>query len=228
MRSLFGFTLATVTTLLLGYFTYVHLRHSAESSDLQADTASREAAEFAQRARKETEETYNAPRDDQDSVTVAGPLVNFMKGISKVETVEAAYRATESDRVGDSVVGTTNKVLHQTFLVAGAVDVPFDVPAHAYSPQLRGTFRSFIQASGAPTTAPGDVEFLLLSDAQYSALLHGQPGDAVFSADATHDQEVNANLPPTLNQPVKYHLMFRNVSPKTGKRVVQAEFEMNF
>ena len=228
MRSFFGFTLASVITLLLGYFTYIHLKNSADSVELRPETASRDAVEFAQRARKETEETYTAPHNDQDSVSVAGPLANFMKGISKVETVEATYQATASDRVGDSVVGTTSKVLHQTFKVAGAVDVPFEVPAHAYSPQLRGSFRSSIQAGGAPTTAPGDVEFLLMSDSQYSDLMGGRPSDSVFSADATHDQEVNANLPPTLNQPVKYHLIFRNVSPKTGTKVVQAEFEMNF
>lgn len=228
MRGVFGFTVATLITLLLGYFTWIHLKHSADSVELRPEAASRDAVEFAQRARKETEATYTAPQSDQDSVTVAGPLANFMKGISNVETVEPTYQATESDHVGDSVVGTTNKVLHQTFKVAGAVDVPFEVPAHAYSPQLRGSFRSSIQAGNTPTMAPGDVEFMLLSDSQYSDLKAGRPSDSVFSADATHDQEVNANLPPTLNQPVKYHLIFRNVSPKTGTRVVQAEFEMNF
>src|SRR5262252_4976245 len=104
MRGVFGFTVATLITLLLGYFTWIHLKHSADSVELRPDVASRDAAEFAQRARKETEETYKAPQNDQDSETVAGPLVSFMKGISKVETVEATYRATESDRVGDSVV----------------------------------------------------------------------------------------------------------------------------
>ena len=228
MRSLFGFTLATVITLLLGYFTYVRLKHSVDSVEVRPDVASRDAVEFAERARKETEQTYTAPQNDQDSVTVAGPLANFMKGVSKVETVEATYQATESDRVGDSVVGTSSRVLHQTFKVKGAVEVPFEVPAHAYSPELHGTFRSFLQAGGAPTNAPGDVDFILLSDSQYRALMGGHPSDTVFSADATHDQEVNANLPPTLNQPVKYHLIFRNVEPKTGTKVVQAEFQMNF
>jgi hypothetical protein len=226
MRGVFGFTVATLITLLLGYFTWIHLKHSADSVELQAGTVAHQATAAAQQARN-AEDTYTMAQGEEEAGTMVSPLTALMRS-GKVETVEATYRATESDRVGDSVVGTTNKVLHQTFLVAGAVDVPFEVPAHAYSPELRGTFRSFIQASGAPTTAPGDVEFLLLSEPQYSALLHGQPSDAVFSADATHNQEVNANLPPTLNQGAKYHLMFRNVSPKTGKRVVQAEFEMNF
>ncbi len=226
MRSLFGFTLATVITLLLGYFTWIHMKRSVDSVELQPEVA-RQAIAAAQQARN-PEDTYNMAQGDREAVNLVSPMATFMKGGDKVETVAPVYQATEADRVGDSVVGTSNKVLHQTFRVRGAVDVPFDVPAHAYSPQLHGTFRSFIQAGGVPTTAPGDVEFLLLSDSQYAALVEGHPSNAIFSADATHHQEVNANLPPTLNQSMKYHLIFRNVSPKTGTRVVQAEFDMNF
>ena len=158
-------------------------------------------------------------------------MANFMsrEDSDDVETIRANfYQPTASDHVGGSVVGTSNNVLHQTFTVAKTVDLSFEVPAHAYGPQLHGSFRSFIQAGGAPTTARGDVEFLLLNDQQYSYLLAGRPGDAMFSAAAAHDQEVNANLPPTMNNPVKYHLIFRNAEPKTGKRVVKAEFQMDF
>ena len=226
MRSLFGLLSAVLITIFLGYFTWIHMKQSADSVELQTGTVAHQASAMAQHARS-AEDTYTL-KDEQESETLAGPLSSFVKGVTKVEVVEAKYKPPASDYVSDSVVGTTNKVLHQNFVVTGAVDVPFEVPAHAYSPQLHGTFRSFIQAGGALTTAPGDVDFLLLNDQQYSSLMSGHPGDAVFSADATHDQEVNANLPPTLNQTVKYHLIFRNVSPKTGKRIVQAQFEMNF
>ena len=226
MRSLFGVLSAVLIAIFLGYFTWIHMKQSADSVELQTGTVAHQASSVAQQARN-AEDTYTL-KDDQESETLAGPLASFMKGITKVEVVEAKYKPTASDYVGDSVVGTSNKVLHQNFVVTGAVDVPFEIPAHAYSPQLHGTFRSFIQTGGAPTTAPGDVDFLLLSDQQYSSLMGGHPSEAVFSADATHDQEVNANLPPTLNQAVKYHIIFRNVSPKAGKRVVQAEFQMNF
>ena len=225
MRSLFGFTLATVITLLLGYFTWIHVKQTADSVELQPELG-RQAIEAAQQAGN-PEDTYTLAQGERETSTLVSPMATFLKGITHLETVAPHYKAIESDHVGDSVVGTSNKVLHQTFNVVGAVDVPFEVPAHAYNPQLHGTFRSFIQAGGSPTTAPGDVEFLLLSDAQYSALMQGQPSDMVFSADATHDQEVNANLPPSLNRPVKYHMIFRNVSPKTGTRVVQAAGEMN-
>lgn len=216
---------AALVTTFLGYFMWVHMKQS-DSVELQTETVAHQATAAAQQARN-AEDTYTL-KDEQESETVRSPFSSFMKGFTKVEVVEAKYQRIASDYVGDSVVGTNKKVLHQNFIVAGVVDVPFEIPAHAYSPQLHGTFRSFIQAGGALTTAPGDVDFLLLSDQQYSSLMSGHPGDAVFSADATHDQEVNANLPPTLNHAVKYHLIFRNVSAKTGKKVVQAEFEMNF
>lgn len=223
MRSLFGLMVGSVVILFVGYSGWMHLRHATDSVEIQAGPVAEPA--------RQAEKTYNQPQDSQQGVTLAGPLANYMKhhGDDQVETLQAAeWKPTASDYVGGSVVGTSNNVLHHRFAVAGIVDLPFEVPAHAYSPKLHGTFRSFIQAGGAPTTAPGDVDFLLLTDQQFSALLEGHPADAVFSADATHDQEVNANLPPTMNQPVKYHLIFRNVSPKTGKKVVQAELQMDF
>ncbi len=227
MRGLIGLLVGSVIILFLGYSGWMHLHHSADFVEIRAEP-------IKEQVRKATS-TYSErqPANDaaNESRTVDGPLARFMnhKDSDEVETIEAHfYGPTASDHVGGSVVGTSNNVLHQTFAVAKTVDLPFEVPAHAYSPQLHGSFRSFIQAGGAPTTAPGDVEFLLLNDQQYSDLLAGHPGDAIFSSDAAHDQEVNANLPPTLNAPVKYHLIFRNAAPKTGKRVVHAEFQIDF
>ncbi|HEV2395594.1 MAG TPA: hypothetical protein VGS27_01460 [Candidatus Sulfotelmatobacter sp.] len=224
MRSLFGLTVASAIILFLGYTGYMHFQHATDSVELQVGKNVKDQA-------RQAETAYEEPQDAKDSVAVAGPLAAFMahKGGSDSDSIETIeYKPTASDHVGDSVVGTTNKILHQTFAVAGMVDLPFEVPAHAYNPQFHGTFRSFSQAGGKPTTSPGDVDFLLLNDQQYSALVAGHPDDAIFSADATHDQEVNANLPPTLSDSVKYHLIFRNVSPKLGKKVVQAEFQIDF
>ena len=223
MRSLFGLLVSSVVILFVGYSGWMHLRHATDSVELQAGPVTEQARRAAT--------TYNQPQDSQPGVTLAGPLANYMQhqGVAQDETVQAeVWKPTEADHVGGSVVGTSNKVLHETFIVAGTVDLPFEVPAHAYTPKFRGTFRSFIQAGGAPTTAPGDIDFLLLSEQQYSDLLNGHPGDALFSADTTHNQDVAANLPPTLDQARKYHVIFRNVTPKTGKKVVHAEFQMDF
>lgn len=227
MRGLVSLLVGSVIILFLGYSGWMHLRHSADSVEIQAEPIK----EQVRKATSTYSDRQQANDPDKEPGTVVSPLARFMshKDSDEVETIQANfYRPTASDHVGGSVVGTSNNVLHQTFAVAKTVDLPFEVPAHAYSPQLHGSFRSFIQAGGAPTTAPGDVEFLLLNDQQYSDLLAGHPSDAIFSSDAAHDQEVNANLPPTLNDPVKYHLIFRNADPKTGKRVVKAEFQIDF
>jgi len=223
MRSLFGLLVSSLIIVFLGYSGWMHLKQSTDSVELQAEPITEQA--------RKAEQAYAQAQAPNQPVTVVGPLVNLMnhKGDTNPDAIETViYKPTASDHVGGSVVGTSNRVLHQVFPVAGTVDLPFEVPAHAYNPQLHGSFRSFIQAGGAPTTAPGDVDFVLLNDEQYASLVGGHPSDALFSADATHDQEVNANLPPTLNQPVRYHLIFRNASPKTGKRVVEADFQIDF
>jgi len=224
MKGVLGLIAGSLVILFLGYSGWMHLRHATDSIEIQAEPVKEQVQKVAS--------TYADEQKANGSVTVVGPLANFMnhhKDTDEVEIIQANfYQPTASDHVGGSVVGTSNNVLHQTFAVAKTVDLPFEVPAHAYGPQLHGSFRSFIQAGSAPTTAPGDVEFLLLNDQQYSDLLAGHPSDAIFSADAAHDQEVNANLPPTSSNPVKYHLIFRNAAPKTGKRVVHAEFQIYF
>ena len=229
MRGLLSLLVGSVIILFFGYSGLMHLRHSADSVEIRAEPIKEQVRKAASAA--STRSTYPDGQPADEPATVVGPLARFMshKDSDEVETIQTSfYRPTASDHVGGSVVGTSNNVLHQTFAVAKTVDLPFEVPAHAYSPQLHGSFQSFLQAGGAPTTAPGDVEFLLLNDQQYSDLLAGHPSDAIFSSGAAHDQEVNANLPPTLNDSVKYHLIFRNAAPKTGKRVVHAEFQIDF
>ena len=73
-----------------------------------------------------------------------------------------------------------------------------------------------------------DIEFLVVTDEEYRNLLGGKPSDAIFSADAAHDQEVNVNLPPTLDKPVTYHLVFRNDVRGAQKKVVQADFRIDY
>jgi len=126
------------------------------------------------------------------------------------------------------VVGTSLAILKDKFRIAGVVDVPFEVPAHAAMPQLHGTFRSFLQPNGKPSSdTQADLDFRLLNDLEFSHFISGQPSEALFSADATHDQEVNTTLPPTLGKPVKYHLVFLNDS-RGAKKVVQPDFRIDF
>jgi hypothetical protein len=195
-------------------------------------------------------QTYAEEQDTHQSVTVSGPLADYMtrQNGQKSEAVETlqpvASQSNADEHAGDSPVGTGRELLRKTFAVASIVDVPFELPAHASSPKLHGTYKSFVQSSGVQQVAlsdtAADVEFLLLNEKQYADFLTGRPADAVFSADASHDQEVNFSMPPTLSKPVKYFLVFRNASltgekpgsettaDKTAKRFVQADFRLDF
>jgi len=159
-------------------------------------------------------------------------LAGYMsvQGPPKVETrPPLSHQPSASDHVGGSVVATSNAILHQTFRVAGIVNLPFEVPAHASNPQLRGTYRSYLKQNGSPSSdASGDVEFLLLNEQQYGEFLNGRAGEAVFSAEDAHRLEVNTGLPPTFDQAAKYHLIFRNNSRNLGKKVVEADFRIDF
>ena len=224
MRSLFGLLVSSLILIFLGVFTWSHLRKSADTTEIKAAPLIERARE-AQQASSDSEESAHG-------VTMVGPLANYMSHqdgdlADKIETIP--YKPVASDYVGGSVVGTGSTILHQSFPVANTVDLPFEVSAHAYNPKFHGSFRSFARAAGKPLSDPsaGDVEFLLLTDKQFADLLEGRPSESIFSADAAHNQEVNANLPPTMNQPAKYHLIFRNGAHDV-KKIVEADFRVDY
>jgi len=175
---------------------------------------------------------YDEAHQAQQMVTVTGPMADYATRQSpmKVETLQSIpYKPAASDHVGDSPVGTGRDLLHKTFAVANVVDLPFEVPAHAANPQLRGTYRSFAKQGGAPSSDDAaDVDFLLMNERQFSDFLHGRPVEAVFDAEGAHDQELNTTLPPTFGQSAKYYLVFRNAAASGGKKVVQADFRIDF
>jgi hypothetical protein len=222
MRTIVGLMVTSLVLVALACFGWMHVRHTADSINVQAKPIAEEA--------RKAETAHEEAQDAHESVSLAGPLATYMtkQGPVAVEKVRAvAYKPTASDHVGGSVVGASIPILNDKFHVSVIVDLPFDVPPHASTPQLRGTFRSFLQASGKPTSdTDADVEFHVLSDQEFSNFLNGKPSDALFSADATHSVEVNASLPPTLNQAVTYHMVFLNDSKK--KKVVQADFRLDF
>jgi hypothetical protein len=69
--------------------------------------------------------------------------------------------------VADSPVGTSRDLLHQMFGVAKVVKLSFEVPANASTPQLKGTYRSFVKQGGTLSSGTdADVEFLVLNQKQ--------------------------------------------------------------
>jgi hypothetical protein len=153
-------------------------------------------------------------------------LVVFLAGCEKKKPVE---QVAPLDQVGSSPSGTSQEILHKTFVIRTTAAFPFDIPAHAAMPQLHGNFKSYVTKVGIQSNEhSADVDFLLLNDQQYADFSAGNPSDAIFSADASHEQNVNVSLPPSLNQGAKYYLVFRNTPGGDAKKMIQADLTVDF
>jgi hypothetical protein len=223
--------LAMVSVIgLIGFFLWA--RHSAVSTQ----AATLPSATSQSDAQDDNQPQYPEQQQARGIVTIASPLAELMSRVrsgqetsnSETSNDDSGSRpSVSSEHVTDSPVGTGNPILHKTFQVAKAANLPFEIPPHAATPKLHGTYHAFFQHAAPSDSDGADIEFLLLNQQQYSDFINQRPGDALFSADEAHDQEVNITLPPTLNQPVKYYLVFRNGS-SAGKIDVQADFRVDF
>src|SRR5271166_6304431 len=170
--------------------------------------ANAETTEQAQEA-----ETKPTAQDGDPAVKVVGPLAELM---DKAENLNPLHKPDPvkphaSRYIGQSAVGTSNVILHKTFSLRTSVNFPFEIPAYAFRPQLHGRYRSFVKQIGIQNDEDiANVDFLILNEAQYADFVRGGGSEAVFSADASHDQNVNFGLPPTQDHSQKYYLVFQN------------------
>jgi hypothetical protein len=218
MRSLFGLLLVAFVFIMGGLYAYRRMQQVPLVAPAVPPKSSEKTVSYAE------------AKQAAQAVKMVGPLAEYMANqegptpaVKEVETV--TWIPTASDHVGGSVVGSTAPILRKSFTVRSAVQIAFQVPAHAASPRLRGTFQSSA-IPGAGADAP--VEVLVLSDDQYSEFVDRRAGDAIFIAEDAPAADINARLPPTLNQPARYHLIFRNNSPAESKKFVKADFRMEF
>jgi hypothetical protein len=228
MKEWFRWVVASIVLVMVASYAWTHARHVAVPANAFAA--------------QDSQPKYAEQQQAGQMVTVTGPMADYMaRQKAGVETLEPTARpvsysvsekSVDQDHVNnDSPVGTSTALLRRTFTVARIVDVPFELPPHASTPNLRGTYRSFLAQSGQGEEAPDDqaeVEFLVLNDSQFADLLAGRPVDAVFSADAVSNGEVDFTMPPTFAKPAKYHLIFRNSSPAKEKTAVQTDFRLDF
>lgn len=223
MKRLLGWLLACLVLVSAGSYVW-RLRHHAV-----AVVAAR--GDSVAPVSEQPLPSYAEVRQAQEMVTVTGPMADYVSRekstpVTTTPVSREAAAPTAADRVGNSPVGTSITVLPKSFVVATMVHWPFEVPAHAANPQLRGTYRAYLKYGDALSPDPADVELLLLNEQQYAELVAGHPGDAVLSAPSS--QEVATALPPTFDQPAKYYLVFRNNSGKAAKKVVRADFHIDF
>ncbi len=124
------------------------------------------------------------------------------------------------DRVGFSPLGTSQAILSKAFIVRTSVAFPFEIPAHAAMPRLHGGYKSFVGKVGIKSDDAANVDFFVLTEEQYPDFADGSASETLFSADAAHEQDVDVSLPPSLNEPRKFYLVFRNTPGGDAKKVV--------
>jgi hypothetical protein len=119
--------------------------------------------------------------------------------------------------------------LHKSFKVDTYVKFPFDVPAHAFNPKLQGSFKSYL-AGKSPDSGDdsSNVDFLLMNAEEFDDFAHNRSSAVRYSIGAAHRQDVDYSLPATLEDPVKYFIVFRNSGVNAPPRMVDADFTLSF
>ena len=125
-------------------------------------------------------------------------------------------------------VGTSQTILQKTFALTATKTFPFTIPAHSAAPHLHGIFASFVRNTGGESDDAANVDFLVLTQDQYDDFSHGRQSEALFSVDASHNQAVNVDLPSSLEQGSRYYLIFRSSPGGDPKKVVEANFRVDF
>jgi hypothetical protein len=174
-----------------------------------------------------TRTRQQAPPNPAAKATVIGTLASWMHKGNQSDQNDFP-KLHPSDHISASPVGSTNSILHKTFGVTRLTKFAFEIPSHAATPHLHGTFRSFLQQAVRSSDDSGNVDFLVLNQQQYADLATGRQSEALFSAESTHDQEVNLGLPVSQDQPQEYYLVFRNSSSGQGRKLVEADFTVDF
>jgi hypothetical protein len=123
---------------------------------------------------------------------------------------------------------TTQAILQKTFHLKGSATFPFEIPAHEVQPHLHGSFESFVGQARAAADDAANISFLILNEEQHTALAGDHPGEALFSVDSAHNQTVNFDLPPSMNQSIRYYLIFQSPAGTKGDLVVEASFRVDF
>jgi hypothetical protein len=139
-----------------------------------------------------------------------------------------ANNIVPSDRVAPSPVGTTQTVLQKTFNLRSSATFPFEIPAHSAQPHLHGIFESFAGQVHGASDETANIDFVILNEEQLADSASNRASEAMFSVEASHNQAVNFDLPPSLNHPVKYYLVFRDPEGGKGGKVVEANFRVDF
>jgi hypothetical protein len=132
------------------------------------------------------------------------------------------------ERVAPTPAGTSQTVLEKSFSVKTSSTFPFEVPAHISRPHLHGIFQAFAGKLHGASDDTANIDFVILNEEQQNNAANGRPSEALFSVEGSHNQAINFDFPPSMNQPVTYYLVFRNPDGNKGSKFVEANFRVDF
>jgi hypothetical protein len=162
-------------------------------------------------------------------ILLATALLFLAAACQKTKQVPPEQPLSSLDRATPlTPVGTSQAILEKTFVLTTSKSFPFTIPPHAVAPHLHGIFESFVRDLRGASDDAANLDFLVLTEDQYGEFSHGRPSEALFSVSASHNQAVNFDLPASLDQPVKYYLIFRGAPGSDPKKVVEANFRVDF
>lgn len=150
----------------------------------------------------------------------------FLAGCTK--EAPPARTIIPTDRAAPSPVGTTQNVLAKTFNLKTTATFPFEIPAHAAQPHLHGVFQSFAGQAHGASDETANIDFLILNEEQHTEIVGNHPSEALMSVENSHSQAINFDFPPSMNNPVKYYLVFRNTEGSKSPKVVETNFRLDF
>jgi hypothetical protein len=153
---------------------------------------------------------------------LAGMACNKQQAPAPVSTV------LPSDRVAPTPVGTTQNVLQKTFTLNRSTEFEFQIPPHAAMPHLHGIFESFAGQMHGASDESANIDFLILNQEEHDDYANNRSSETMFAVEASHNQAVNFDLPASLNQPVKYYLVFRNSEGSKSSKVIEANFRIDY
>jgi hypothetical protein len=166
------------------------------------------------------------------SAWLLGAALLMVCGCSKKQVVpeEAPQpQAQPVDRRANSPL-EPQKVLHQIFHVKDHTQFAFSIPPNQRDARLIGNFRSFAKRDAPDSTSDqtANIDLLVLDDQQLDDFLHSRPVSATYEVDPSHDKRVEWKVPPTLDQPQTYYLVFSNSAGGTKIKFVKADFIITF
>ena len=119
----------------------------------------------------------------------------------------------------------TGSIMNKSFFLSSYEHFPFELPAHAKNPKLRGSFQAVI-GSKDPYDTSVNVDLLLMTEAEFKDYAQSRVDTAVTSWVNRRQETVDYELSLPEDEPVKYELVFRGTTSTSKIRMVQASFSV--